>query len=147
MHKGGLCARDSGGSTTLRLLCVTSIVLVVLVRGGLAGPPEVAETAPRLHLIWYDPLCCIPRAFPLLQEEVRSHFRRNRNSRTWEKNTMTRGHPEAVNVSVILVGHHKKLPGFNHNVLGILSVQAADNEETSTYGGVCSSTCPISCEP
>lgn len=118
MHQGGLCAWDSGGSTTLRLLCATSIVLVVLVRGGLADPPELAETAPRLHLIWYDPLCCIPRAFPLLKEEVDRIFGEIGIPVTWEKNTMTRGHPEAVNVSVILVGHHKKLPGFNHNVLG-----------------------------
>ncbi len=118
MHKGGPCARDSGGSTTLRLVCVTSIVLVVLVRGGLAGPPEVAETAPRLHLIWYDPLRCIPRAFFLLQKEVDRIFGEIGIPVTWERNTMTRGHPEAVNVSVILVGHHKKLPGFHHKVLG-----------------------------
>jgi hypothetical protein len=97
---------------------VTSIVLVVLVRGGLADPPDLAETAPRLHLIWYDPLCCIPRAFFLLQKEVDRIFGEIGIPVTWEKNTMTRGHPEAVNVSVILVGHHKKLPGFNHNVLG-----------------------------
>ena len=118
MHKGGPCARDSGGSTTLRLVCVTSIVLVVLVRGGLAGPPEVAETAPRLHLIWYDPLRCIPRAFFFFQAEVDRIFGEIGIPVTWEKNTMTRGHPEAVNVSVILVGHHRKLPGFNHRVLG-----------------------------
>ena len=118
MSTQGLCARGFDGSTTLRFLCATSLVLVVLVRGSLAGGPEPAEIAPRLHLIWYDPLCCIPRAFCLLQSEVDRIFGEIGIPVTWEKNTMTRGHPEAVNVGVILVGHHKKLPGLNHNVLG-----------------------------
>jgi hypothetical protein len=53
-----------------------------------------------------------------LQKEVDRIFGEIGIPVTWEKNTMTRGHSEAINVSVILVGHHKKLPGFNHNVLG-----------------------------